>query len=111
MTRTITTLMTTVAVFAGACGGGDGTGDDGDDAGDDAPPDGAVSSCDPPGHFGGAPESTFVLPPNGTGFGYADVQAAFPEVDWSTLDRLYIPAGQYTNMQLGNLPERTADRP
>jgi hypothetical protein len=111
MTRTLTTLVTLVAVFAGACGGGDGTGDDGDDAGDDAPPDGAPSSCDPPGHFGGAPETTFVLPPNGTGFGYADIQATFPEVDWATLDRLYIPAGQYTNMQLGNLPQRTADRP
>jgi len=24
-----------------------------------------------------------------TGFGYPDVQARFPEVDWATLDRLY----------------------
>jgi hypothetical protein len=96
------TLATTMA-----CGGGGGQ----DGGGDDDPrPDAVVSSCDPPGHFGNA-TTTFELPPNGTGFSYTDVQAAFPEVDWSTLDRLYIPAGQYTNFLVGNLPDRTADRP
>jgi len=73
--------------------------------------DGAVSSCDPPGRFG-VPEHTFVLPASSaTGFSYTDVQAAFPEVDWMTLDRLYLPAGQWTNILLDNLPKRSADRP
>jgi len=73
---------------------------------------GPVSSCDPPGHFGGAPATTFMLPPSSaTGFGYNDVQARFPEVDWATLDRLYLPAGTWTNIELGNLPVRTPDRP
>lgn len=98
-------------VLVAACGGGGGSGDDPDqpDAGPlvDAGP---ISSCDPPGHFG-VPEFTFTLPAQGTGFPYADVQAAFPEVDWQTLDRLYLPAGEYTNIQLGNLPTRTAERP
>ncbi|MCW5806464.1 MAG: right-handed parallel beta-helix repeat-containing protein [Deltaproteobacteria bacterium] len=81
------------------------------DAGGDPAGDGAVGSCEPPGRFG-APASTFTLPATaGRGIAYADVQAAFPEVDWSTLDRLYIPAGSYTNLMLGNLPVRTADRP
>ncbi|MCX5746046.1 MAG: right-handed parallel beta-helix repeat-containing protein [Proteobacteria bacterium] len=91
----------------------------GDDHGAQAPTDGAdvtdsgpVSSCDPPGHFGGAPINTFVLPTSSsTGFGYVDVQAAFPQVDWQTLDRLYLPAGRYTNIEVGNLPVRTPDRP
>jgi len=70
-----------------ACGGGGG-GDGKTDAGgvtDSAP----VSSCDPPGHFGGAPALTFDLPPSSTGqFAYADVQAKFPAVDWAHLERL-----------------------
>jgi hypothetical protein len=81
--------------------------------GDDAAPtgDGVVSSCDPPGRFG-VPEHTFMLPPSSaTGFSYDDVQAAFPDVDWMTLDRLYVPAGQWTNILVGNLPTRTAARP
>ncbi|MBR56441.1 MAG: hypothetical protein CMH54_00115, partial [Myxococcales bacterium] len=59
------------------------------------------------------PESTFVLPVNipGPAIYYPDVQAAFPEVDWSTLDRLYIPAGHYRYVSIQNLPHRTADDP
>ncbi|MGN6104984.1 MAG: carbohydrate-binding protein, partial [Kofleriaceae bacterium] len=77
----------------------------------DGDPDGGpVTSCDPPGHFG-VPTTSFVLPPRGTGFPYDDVQAAFPDVDWATLDRLYLPAGQYTHIQLGNLPRRDPARP
>lgn len=81
-------------------------------AGDDAPPGdgGPVTSCDPPGKFG-VPETVFDLPPTGDGVYYMDVQAAFPGVDWMTLDRLYLPAGQWKNIYLGNLPVRTADRP
>lgn len=87
----------------------------------DAPPasgDGAVivdsgpiSSCDPPGHFGGAPAMTFTLVPKNGALAYNDVQAAFPDVDWQNLDRLYIPAGTYTQIMLANLPERTAAHP
>ncbi|MFT3692730.1 MAG: right-handed parallel beta-helix repeat-containing protein [Kofleriaceae bacterium] len=98
-------------VFLIACGG---HGDDdqttpGDSAGViDAGP---VSSCDPPGHFGGAPALTFTLPANGNTLAYDDVQAKFPNVDWKNLDRLYLPAGVYTQIMLGNLPDRSADRP
>lgn len=81
------------------------TNDDGS-TGDDPPP-----ACEPFGRYG-APESTFELPVEpGTGIYYVDVQASFPEVDWSTLDRLYIPAGQYLSMNLGNLPDRTPEDP
>ena len=40
-----------------------------------------------------------------------DVQASYPEVDWSTLERLYIPAGHYKFIKLGNLPNRDAASP
>lgn len=91
-------LLLVLAVVA-ACGDDHpGTVDDAGDGG--VIPDGTVSSCDPPGHFGGAPVLTFVLPKSGTGFSYTDVQAAFPQVDWANLDRLYIPAGQYTNVKV-----------
>lgn len=83
------------------------TGEDGSTDTGEPPPE----VCEPFGRFG-APETTFVLPAReGTGIYYPDVQASFPDVDWSTLDRLYVPAGQYTAMNLGNLPERTPDRP
>lgn len=62
------------------------------------------------GRFG-EPENTFLLPSTSGGLLYADVQASFPEVDWSSLDRLYLPAGEYERIQLGNLPERDASRP
>lgn len=60
----------------------------------------------------GAPENIFTLPEigEGNGYYYPDIQARFPEVDWQHLDRLYIPAGKYKFINIGNLPERsTAD--
>ena len=62
----------------------------------------------------GAPESTFMVPfqPNGeNGLYLPDVQASYPEVDWQNLDRLYLPAGHYAFINLGNLPVRSADNP
>ena len=97
-------------VILSACGGGGGDGDDGGD--DDGGGDGGVpTSCEPFGHYP-APQTTFTLPvPQNGNLAFNDVQAAFPEVDWSTLDRLYIPAGQYRTVRLDNLPVRTAERP
>ncbi len=59
------------------------------------------------------PETSLLLPENqsGQGFHYSDVQASFPEVDWSTLDRLYIPAGHYKYLGISNLPDRSPDHP
>jgi hypothetical protein len=62
----------------------------------------------------GEPENTFTLPEpdeQGKGLYYPDVQQTFSEVDWQTLDRLYIPAGHYPFIRIENLPERSADRP
>ncbi len=36
-----------------------------------------------------------------------DIQASFPAVNWATIDRLYIPAGNYNFLRLGNLPNRS----
>jgi len=54
------------------------------------------------------PESIFILPPkaDGSGYYYPDIQASFAGVDWQTLDRLYIPAGKYSFINIGNLPKR-----
>jgi hypothetical protein len=60
------------------------------------------------------PETTFTLPrPDGDkpALYQPDLVADFPEVDFSTLDRLYIPAGEYRTVLLGGLPERSAERP
>jgi hypothetical protein len=46
----------------------------------------------------GVPETTFTIPKaegNPPAISISDIQAKFPEVDWSKLDRLYIPAGVY----------------
>ncbi len=61
----------------------------------------------------GIPETTFTLPgPNGGGgLYYPDVQASFPQVDWANLDRLYIPAGHYNYIRLGNFPNRSPSDP
>ena len=40
-----------------------------------------------------------------------DVQAKYPSVDWQGIDRLYIPAGNYKSILLGNLPKRPANKP
>ncbi|MEZ4404441.1 MAG: right-handed parallel beta-helix repeat-containing protein [Kofleriaceae bacterium] len=101
------TLIALAGILLGACGSaGGGAGDGGLDG------DGGVpGSCEPFGRYG-VPATTFTLPATGRGdLAYGDVQAAFPEVDWATLDRLYLPAGTYTTIRLENLPVRTADRP
>ncbi|MDR6554862.1 InlB B-repeat-containing protein [Paenibacillus qinlingensis] len=57
---------------------------------------------------------TFILPTPAQGTTtmiYLDVQTSFPQVNWQTLDRLYIPAGNYTQFQVGNLPQRSASEP
>lgn len=58
------------------------------------------------GRFG-EPENTHIL----DGVFYFDVQASIPEVNWQTLDRLYIPAGEYDAIWIGNLPVRSPERP
>ncbi|WP_342376125.1 carbohydrate-binding protein [Myxococcus stipitatus] len=67
--------------------------------------------CEDFGRYGPV-GTTFTLPgPDANGELYVpDVQKRFPQVDWRTLDRLYIPAGRYTLINLGNLPDRSADR-
>ena len=46
-------------------------------------------------------------PPDGNGGLYKiDVQASYPAVNWTDVDRLYIPAGHYKYFRLGNLPDR-----
>jgi len=73
----------------------------------DPPPE----QCEPFGRFGPA-KTTFVLPVrDGAAIDYPDLQASFPEVDWAQLDRLYVPAGQYPQVNLGNLPQRSVDDP
>ncbi len=56
---------------------------------------------------------TFTLPVTNPANGayYPDIQASFPSVQWATLDRLYLPAGQYKFLRIGNLPVRSASRP
>lgn len=82
-----------------------------DDTSSDSTGEPPPTECEPFGRYG-VPRSTFVLPVrDGAGIYYPDVQTSFPEVDWSTLDRLYIPAGQYTSLSLGNLPERDPASP
>ncbi|MFO0619432.1 MAG: hypothetical protein U0414_42980 [Polyangiaceae bacterium] len=71
---------------------------------------GGAPACEPFGRWP-APGSTFTLPAGSPSLQYADVQAAFPEVDWKTIDRLYIPAGHYAQLNLGNLPDRDPAHP
>lgn len=83
------------------------------DAGPDASVDGGptpretgVNARLPDGRLGDA-ETTFVLPAtDGEGIYVPDLQDRYPEVDWANLDRLYIPAGHYPFIRLGNLPDR-----
>jgi hypothetical protein len=75
---------------------------------------GAAGSPETPMGVHGAPESTFTLPlPSGENpaLYHPDLSGDFPEVDFTTLDRLYIPAGEYRTILLGGLPERSAERP
>ncbi len=61
----------------------------------------------------GVPEFTLTIPapPLGQGAYLVDIQASYPAVDWSTLDRLYLEGGEYKFLRIGNLPVRSADRP
>ncbi|WP_437944981.1 right-handed parallel beta-helix repeat-containing protein [Sorangium sp. So ce296] len=96
---------------AGSAGGAAGPGGaSGAGAGGESP---GVPSY---GRFG-EPRTTFTLPAPAPNEGerpaiaVPDLADAFPEVDWSALDRLYIPAGEYRSILLGGLPERSAERP
>src|SRR5690606_25734496 len=60
------------------------------------------------------PETTFTLPvPDGDlpALYHPELTTEFPEVDFTTLDRLYLPAGEYKSVLLGGLPKRSAERP
>jgi hypothetical protein len=53
-----------------------------------------------------------ILPDQGnSNIYYKDLQASFKNVDWQKLERLYIPAGNYQYIKLGNLPKRSAENP
>jgi hypothetical protein len=102
---------------AGGSRGGDGNGGNGNggNAGDGS---GATTSAggdagfEPTyGRFGEEPENVFTLPAPTAELYHPDLPASFPDVDFATLDRLYIPAGEYKTISLGNLPERGAERP
>jgi hypothetical protein len=91
--------------------GGSDAGSGGSDAGSGGSDAGSGGSSGLPG---GAPESTFTLPiPDGDtpALYHPDLGADFPDVDFATLDRLYIPAGAYRTVLLGALPERAPERP
>jgi hypothetical protein len=77
---------------------------------DGAAADAAIDPCEPFGHFG-VPQSSFTLAAQNGGIHYPDVQKALPNVDWANLDRLYIPAGRYAQLELGNLPARDPTHP
>lgn len=90
---------------------GDTTSTPDDTAGSDGTDTGGEPECEPFGRWP-APRDTFMLPArDGEAIVHTDVQASFPDVDWGGVDRLYIPAGQYLAIQLGNLPERTPEDP
>ena len=62
----------------------------------------------------GEPSNVFTLPvPGGErpALYHPEIDESFPEVDFATLDRLYIPAGHYRSVLLGGLPTRSAERP
>ena len=49
-------------------------------------------------------------PPDANGGLYdIDVQASYTAANWSDVDRLYIPAGHYKFMRIGNLPDRCGE--
>lgn len=76
----------------------------------DAPP----SPTEPDGVWGipdPARTLTLRVAAAGDNIYFPDVQAAYPAVDWSTLERLYIPAGHYRYIKIENLPTRTAEHP
>jgi hypothetical protein len=81
------------------------------DGGRDASAPDASGACEAFGHFA-APTHTFTLPVTSGGtIDYADIQTSLPSVDWQTLDRLYIPAGTYKQLNIGDLPTRDPAHP
>lgn len=72
----------------------------------------AQAASNPDGEWG-VPESTLTIPapPAGQGLYLIDIQASYPTVDWDTLDRVYLEAGDYKFLRIGNLPARSPDRP
>lgn len=65
------------------------------------------------GRFG-VPASRFTLPETAiinNAIYLPDIQASFPSVNWASIDRLYIPAGHYNYLLLGNLPSRSSGTP
>ncbi|WP_437877141.1 right-handed parallel beta-helix repeat-containing protein [Sorangium sp. So ce513] len=122
-----------VAIMTCACGGAEpapaesgGAGGAGSSGGEG--PGAGSGGGEGPGAGGGTPgvpaygrfgeaRTTFTLPAPAPKEGerpaiaYPELTTSFPEVDWSALDRLYIPAGEYRSILLGGLPERSADRP
>jgi len=72
----------------------------------------ACAPRNPDGEWG-APEFTLTIPapPLGQGLYLIDIQASYPNVDWSTLDRLYLEGGEYKFLRIGNLPMRSPNRP
>jgi hypothetical protein len=96
---------------AGSVNGGTGSADAGASGDGNL---GAAGSPEAPMGVHGEPDSTFTLPvPNGDdpALYHPDLSGDFPDVDFTTLDRLYIPAGEYRTILLGGLPERSAERP
>jgi hypothetical protein len=76
--------------------------------------DAVTDSTTEPGDTLAEPTNTFTLPrPEGDlpALYHPDLAASFPEVNFDTLDRLYIPAGAYRSVLLGGLPLRSPERP
>ncbi|WP_437761598.1 right-handed parallel beta-helix repeat-containing protein [Sorangium sp. So ce281] len=100
----------------GASGAGGSTSGAGAAGGSSPGAGGSTPGVPAYGRFG-QPSTTFTLPEPAPREGelpeiaYPDLAGSFPEVDWSALDRLYIPAGRYRSILLGGLPERSAERP
>lgn len=91
----------------------DGSDEPDDSADDVAAGEGEVGVEPAPGRFG-EPENTFTLPkPDGDlpALYHPELVSEFGDVDFATLDRLYLPAGEYRSVLLGGLPERSAERP
>jgi hypothetical protein len=69
------------------------------------------------GRFGAEPLTSFTLPLPKAAAGalpelyHPDLVKDFPDVDFTTLDRLYIPAGEYKTILLGKLPDRAPAHP
>ena len=69
-------------------------------------------SRNPDGEWG-TPQFTLTIPapPAGQGLYLIDIQASYPDVDWNTLDRIYLEGGEYKFLRIGNLPMRSPERP